>query len=49
MLLFFYKEQSNGNKFYIPLRNNLGTEVRKFGRIGHAVPSKNRLSAGLDY
>lgn len=24
----------NANKFYIPLRNNLGDEVRKFGRIG---------------
>ena len=41
--------ESDANKFYIPLRNNLGAEVRKFGRIGHAVPSKNRPSAGLDY
>lgn len=39
----------NANKFYIPLRNNLGDEVRKFGRIGHAVPSDKRRSAGLDY
>ena len=41
--------ESDENKFYIPLRNNLGAELRKFGRIGHAVPSKNRSSAGLDY
>ena len=41
--------ESDANKFYIPLRNNLGAELRKFGRIGHAVPSKNRPSAGLDY
>lgn len=41
--------EQNGNKFYIPLRNNLGQEIRKFGRIGHAVPSKKRKSAGLDY
>ena len=41
--------ESDENKFYIPLRNNLGAELRKFGRIGHAVPSKNRPSAGLDY
>lgn len=39
----------NGNHFYIPLRNNLGAEVRKFGRIGHAVPSEKRKNAGLDY
>lgn len=38
--------ESDENKFYIPLRNNLGAELRKFGRIGHAVPSKNRPSAG---
>lgn len=37
------------NHFYIPLRNNLGPEIRKFGRIGHAVPSKKRPNAGLDY
>ena len=41
--------ESNGNQFYIPLRNNLGAEVRKFGRIGHAVPSAKRKDAGLDY
>lgn len=39
----------NSNKFYVPLRNNLGDEVRKFGRIGHAVPSDKRKDAGLDY
>ena len=39
----------SSNKFYIPLRNNLGDEVRKFGRIGHAVPSEKRMHAGLDY
>lgn len=39
----------NDNKFYVPLRNYLGNEVRKFGRIGHAVPSKKRKDAGLDY
>ena len=39
----------NSNKFYIPLRNNLGDEIRKYGRIGHAVPSTKRKDAGLDY
>ena len=39
----------NANTFYVPLRNNLGDEVRKFGRIGHAVPSDKRKDAGLDY
>ena len=37
------------NKFYIPLRNNLGDDVRKFGRIGHSIPSQKRKNAGLDY
>lgn len=41
--------EKDGNKFYIPLRNNLGAAIRKFGRIGHAVPSEKRKSAGLDY
>ncbi len=41
--------EQNGNKFYVPLRNSLGEEVRKFGRIGHAVPSSKRENAGLDY
>ncbi len=41
--------EQNENKFYIPLRNNLGADVRKFGRIGHAVPSMKREKAGLDY
>ena len=39
----------NNNKFYIPLRNNLGDEIRMFGRIGHSVPSNKRKDAGLDY
>ena len=39
----------DGNTFYLPLRNNLGDDVRKFGRIGHGVPSKSRPKAGLDY
>ena len=37
------------NQFYVPLRNNLGNEVRKFGRIGHLIPSEKRKNAGLDY
>lgn len=41
--------QDNDNSFYIPLRNNLGDEIRKFGRIGHSIPSSKRPSAGLDY
>lgn len=39
----------DNNHYYIPLRNNLGDAVRKFGRIGHAVPSAKRQNAGLDY
>ena len=39
----------NNNTFYIPLRNNLGSAVRKFGRIGHSIPADNRPNAGLDY
>lgn len=41
--------ESNNNKFYVPLRNNLGDDIRKFGRIGHSVPSNKRKDAGLDY
>lgn len=37
------------NSYYVPLRNNLGADVRKFGRIGHAIPSEKRKNAGLDY
>ena len=37
------------NRFYLPLRSNLGQDVRLFGRIGHAVPSKKRPNAGIDY
>lgn len=43
------KIESAEYKFYIPLRNNLGAEIRKYGRIGHAVPSEKRKNAGLDY
>lgn len=43
------KVDLHGNQFYIPLRNNLGQEIRKFGRIGHSVPSASRKNAGLDY
>jgi len=39
----------DSNHYYIPLRNNLGDAVKKFGRIGHAVPSAKRQNAGLDY
>ena len=37
------------NQYYIPLRNNLGEPVRKYGRIGHKVSSQERPNAGLDY
>ncbi|MBQ8280284.1 MAG: hypothetical protein IJZ23_10615 [Roseburia sp.] len=37
------------NKVYVPLRNNLGAPLRKFGRIGFAVPCAKRQKAGLDY
>lgn len=40
---------SDNNHYYIPLRNNLGKDIRVFGRIGHLVPSKIRPNAGLDY
>lgn len=43
------KVEIDNNQYYIPLRNNLGDEVRKFGRIGHSVPSAKRKNAGLDY
>lgn len=39
----------DNNKYYIPLRNNLGKPIRKYGRIGHAIPSQKRPNAGLDY
>ena len=41
------KVDINTNTFYIPLRNNLGAPVRKFGRIGYSVPSRSRPNAGL--
>lgn len=37
------------NQFFIPLRNNLGDAVRRFGRIGVAIPSQSRPDAGLDF
>ncbi len=43
------KVEIDSNQYYIPLRNNLGDAVRKFGRIGHSVPSTKRKNAGLDY
>ena len=43
------KIELDKNTFYIPLRNNLGAEIRKYGRIGHSVPSESRKNAGLDY
>ncbi len=43
------KVDINTNTFYIPLRNNLGAPVRKFGRIGYSVPSRSRPNAGLDF
>lgn len=39
----------DGNTFYLPLRNNLGSAIRAFGRIGHTVPSQKRPNAGIDY
>ena len=43
------KITDNENTFYLPLRNNLGAEIRPFGRIGHALPSGSRPNAGIDY
>jgi protein AbiQ len=43
------KISSDGNDYYIPLRNNLGKDVRPYGRIGHSIPSSTRSDAGLDY
>lgn len=43
------KVSINENDFFIPLRNNLGEGVRKFGRIGHQIPSNSRPLAGLDF
>lgn len=37
------------NTFYLPLRSNLGDDVRCFGRIGHSVSSLKRPRAGIDY
>lgn len=43
------KITNDGNDYYLPLRNNLGADVRPYGRIGHSVPSASRSDAGLDY
>lgn len=43
------KIEKNTNTFLIPLRNNLGDDLRKYGRIGHSIPSIKRKNAGLDY
>ena len=45
----FVTVDTNHLKFFIPLRNNLGAPVRKYGRIGHPIPSQKRPNAGLDY
>ena len=45
----FIRVDIDDNHFYLPLRNNLGNEIRPYGRIGHAVPSKTRPNAGIDY
>lgn len=39
----------DGINYCIPLRNRLGNEIRKFGRIGYSVPSRTRPEAGLDF
>lgn len=39
----------DGDTFYIPFRTHLGDDVRRYGRIGHSVPSVSRPEAGLDY
>ena len=41
--------EDKGNRFLVPLRNNLGEAVRKFGRIGYSIPSDKRKNAGLDF
>ena len=43
------KITADSNDYYIPLRNNLGADVRPYGRIGHSVPSRSRSDAGLDF
>ena len=39
----------NNNIFYLPLRKNLGADIRPYGRIGHSVPSASKPNAGIDY
>ena len=43
------KFEFNGNLIFVPLRNNLGKDVRPYGKIGYSVPSFKRPKAGLDY
>jgi protein AbiQ len=38
-----------GNNILIPLRKNLGSATRPFGKIGFPVPSQSKPNAGLDY
>lgn len=45
----FLELDVDSNHYCIPLRNNLGDPVRKYGRIGHSIPSDSRKNAGLDY
>ncbi len=39
----------NGNDVYVPFRSKIKPALRKFGRIGHELPSNQRPDAGLDY
>lgn len=41
--------QYQGNNILIPLRKNMGLANRKFGNIGHQIPSQSKPLAGLDY
>ena len=45
----YLRIDDGGLDFYIPLRTNLGKDVRPFGRIGHTLATQNRPNAGLDY
>jgi protein AbiQ len=39
----------NNHNILVPLRKQLPDPVRKYGRIGHSVPSQSKPNAGLDY
>lgn len=43
------KIKYNNHNILIPLRKQLPDSVRKYGRIGHSVPSQSKPNAGLDY